>query len=102
MSTKPMEFPLTYDKCPICGGKERVLENIANEEKAKGKLSKDILFSTTPQIALVLAGPQTVLSARSVLRFTDNCLCCGFEYTFRIEEKVMPWPPPSIIPGQGN
>lgn len=94
-----MDFPLTYDKCPLCGCKERVLENIANEEKAKGKLPKDMLFSSTiPQIALVLAAPQTLLSARSIVRYTDNCRRCGYEYTFRIEHKVMPWPPPNIVP----
>lgn len=97
-----MEFPLIYDKCPVCGCKERVLETIANEEKKQGKLPKDLLFSSTPQIALVLAGPQTILSAHSVLRYTDNCRRCGYEYTFRIEHKVMPWPPPSIIPSEGN
>ncbi len=91
---KPMEFPLLFDKCPLCGCKKRVLESVGGEEMKKGKVGKDMIFSTTQPIALALVDPRkTVISALTLTVFRDICVDCGHEYVVCIRHKVLPWPP---------
>lgn len=35
------KFPVTFDKCPVCGSTERITDSVKAEEVAKGKLAPD-------------------------------------------------------------
>ncbi len=92
-----MEFPKKFDKCPLCGCKERVVESIVEEEKKKGKMNKKATFGTNIPQALALVDPtRTQLSVIAVLTLKDICGKCGFEYPICVMKHIMPWPPQGL------
>lgn len=76
-----------FDKCPVCGSKKRLMEELVNEEKEKNKLGAEVTpcllkmssIATTPK-SQVLVG-QTVSVGTAV---TDVCLDCGTIYATKI------------------
>ena len=90
-----LKFPIMHDKCPHCGSTQRVAETVANEEVAKGKLSKDIrivaMRAITPvaDIKIIMMG----LSIVPVLTFEfDQCANpeCGAFYPVATNRQDMP------------
>ena len=86
-----MEYPKEYKKCPICGCKERVVENEANAEKRKGKIAQERqATSQTSMLPIMdpIAGSQ--ISAPVLFVYKDICERCGFEYPHVITRQEMP------------
>jgi len=97
------EYPVKFDKCPLCGCKERLLEEIGNELRQKGKVGDRYLSSADPPISMLQLDPtKPTLSAPSVTAITDICARCGFKYTTMVIKQDVPITGKIIQPGQGK
>lgn len=75
-----VKFPLSFNKCPSCGGKRRVSDEVLKGEIAKGKAGEDI-HSFLFQYQSAINDPRrTVLSVPVIISFFDVCVDCGTVY----------------------
>lgn len=103
---------IEFDKCPNCGSKERLVGGLAEKEKKKGNMRKDLNFYAYI-IPGVVKDPQrehqlligTSLPAYKIC--LDVCLQCGTIYTAKIEigeatkqlrQPLEPKKPPTDLP----
>ena len=87
---REMNYPLKFDRCPICHSQKRVIEYEVNAEKAKGKIGKDRIPTTSISMYPVfdpLAGPS--LSSPVITVYRDICVC-GHEYITLITRQELP------------
>jgi len=81
-------FPKTWDACPNCGNPERLIEKIANEEKAAGKMPKNVPVGV--QFGnLAICDPSAPASRVPLLstRF-DICTQCGTFYCIYVDKQI--------------
>jgi hypothetical protein len=84
-----------FDRCPNCGSSEKLMESIADEQRKKGLIGKDVKYGLHE-----LGGP--VLDGRMVGKLLigskvpeaycllDCCLACGTIYATRITRGELP------------
>lgn len=86
-----MDFPMVFDKCPLCHHLGHVVGEIAKELKAKGTLSKEILFGYH-NYTVLLFDPRTppVFTADTLLVIEDICQKCGHVYVVYVSRQQVP------------
>lgn len=86
---KPLEFPLSFTKCPACGCLDTVGAVATKEEQAAGKLPKDMrLMATTATMPLRdLRRALPGLPVPVVYLHFDVCVQCGTLYLVLAEKK---------------
>lgn len=88
-----MDYPKTFNVCPVCGSTEKFGETVTQEEIEKGNLSEDsktaIMLSKTmifdPQ------NNQTIIARRQVpvlVGIFDVCCSCGALYCTEMRKEV--------------
>lgn len=90
-----MEQPkiIEFDKCPVCGSKERLAGQLAKKEKKKGTMRKDLNFYAHI-ITGVIKDPQyerQILYGAAIPAYRiylDVCLQCGTYYAAKVEIAV--------------
>jgi len=84
------KYPLTFKKCPACGHEETVADQVATEERAKGRMGDDFhpcLMESTMVIAdprklpLLLNVP--IVKVPVIRIMLDVCTSCGCVYCIR-------------------
>lgn len=86
---KPLEFPMSFSKCPACGCPDTIGGQATQEEHAKGTLPKDIrLMVVTASMPLRDMRRQLPgLPVPVVFVHFDVCLQCGCLYCIGAEKK---------------
>lgn len=94
-----LKFPLEFKECPNCGSTKKVAGTIAEQEKKKGKISKEAQ-ACIQQVTCIITDPRMVpLQAPVILIFLDICADCGTVYCIRAQLGVAtPKPPPGKGP----
>lgn len=98
-----LTFPKTYDKCPVCGSKRRIVNGVMDEQKAKGLASPDLKSAMMMAQNPIVDPSRIALSIPVLLPLIDACYDCGALYVIEVN-KVMGTPqmgPPPMRPG-GN
>lgn len=73
--------------CPMCGSSERWIVYVAEQEKNKGTMRRDVPAGSKVEQHLVAQpdkAPVAGFSAPLILCYYDHCVKCGQEYCFRI------------------
>lgn len=108
-SSKSLEFPLNFSKCPACGCEETVARRVTEDDAAaRGLLEKSdthpmISQSVTPIVDLRALSVR--LTVDILVAYYDVCLDCGCYYCVHVEkQKGLVGPPPGgfPLPGQGK
>ena len=97
---KELNFPMNF-KCPKCGSADRILNYLAEKERAEGLLPQDTTVGTRmeqtflAEDGLLRSGKLCGKKIRVVQKFYDLCVKCGVEYIYlvRAEEIEIPMPP---------
>jgi len=85
------QYPVIFDKCPLCGCKERLIEEAVNEEIAKGRINPGMEFGLEAPTASVLWDQtKPSLQAPGIIPMKDICAECGFPYYRKIQKVEMP------------
>jgi len=80
-----LKFPLEFKTCPNCGSTRRVAGTIAEQEREKGKISKEVQ-ACIKQVTCIIADPRMVtLQAPAIIAFVDICADCGTMYCIRAQ-----------------
>ncbi len=84
-----MEYPKTYEECPICHCRERIVETEVNEEKKEGKIG--LTRQATSQLKILpIVDPTAGTIFFPVLKLHyDLCSKCGYEYPHIITKEKM-------------
>lgn len=96
----------TFDKCPACGSRNRIAENVARREQKAGRLGTDF-HPVLHQETTVIADPRRVIigptSVPAIVAHYDCCLDCGCYYCVRLElgSAVIQPRPPAALGGRG-
>ena len=88
-----IKFPLTFERCPNCGGTRRLAQSILEQEKEKGKILgeevKAAIFTPPPTI---ITDPRAIsLSSPAIVTHYDVCIekvgdgLCGTLYCVRAD-----------------
>ena len=72
-------FPIIFDACPNCGGKEYLFETLFDEERLKGKISDNIKSEDAgfPVQGQIADPTKPSLSFPITMSILDICLNCG-------------------------
>ena len=85
-----LDFPLVFEKCPMCGCPDTVANLVADEEKTKGKLDK-ALKVCKEAVQTVVADPRKmmglIMKVPVIIWYRDVCAGCGIERYIRIERQ---------------
>ena len=80
-----LKFPLEFKECPNCGSTRRVAGTIAEQEKQKGKLAKEVQ-ACIQQLTCIITDPRMIaLQAPVIIAFMDICADCGTYYCIRAQ-----------------
>ncbi len=85
-----LNFPLTFDKCPLCGDDRTVARMVADGEVDKGKITPGMATGTGIGSMSIADPTKTVLVAPALTWLKDICVGCGFEYVVFIHCKDLP------------
>ena len=85
-----MEFPIVFEKCPLCGCTETVTRMACEEEKEKGVIPKDafVAFERTQMPLMGKIPPK--LTVRILVASWDLCVDCGNKYCTRVDIQTVP------------
>jgi len=83
-----MEFPMIFERCPICGCKNTVCREACADEPSipKGTFVSMEKKITPIQNLTAISTPTT----RVLLRHYDTCAKCGLDYCTRVEKTTIP------------
>ena len=99
MPNEPLTFPMTWEKCPVCGDTRQVANEVKEEQKAKGKIGPGFNTAIAMLNSLILDPRKIVgqLTAPILTSYLDICAKCGVVYCVRIDrqEQNLAVPPPS-------
>jgi hypothetical protein len=74
--------------CPHCGSMDRVTQQVADQEKERGNLSKDIIYGASHLTEIKVLDPKHNYKPGErgavLICFHDFCAKCGTNYCFRI------------------
>jgi len=100
------KFPMTFDKCPMCGCEETITQVAWAEEAEKGKVVKDTPVAAQHlQIPLMDPKKPPLLTVGILLIQADFCAGCGMLYSRNaqtITGQVNMGPPPGGKNGPGG
>ena len=85
-----LEFPLVFEKCPVCGCPDTVGNMVAEEEKTKGKLDKALKGCKEAQQTVVVDPRKMtglIMKVPVIIWYKDVCAGCGIERYTRIERQ---------------
>ncbi len=100
-------FPLEFNSCPNCGGKQFLFEKLFAEERAKGKISDMVKDVGLPLNGAIADPTRPALSFPVVLITMDICLDCGTYFAKKIfkglgqPQMMQPQPQQAPQPGKG-
>lgn len=100
---KGLKFPLTWDKCPCCGSTEAVADMVAKEEKAKGRIGKNMKACIIQVISPITDSRLALLNVPILISHWDTCYKCGAVYsrnTDKTEGTIQQGSPPGSAPFQ--
>ena len=82
---------IAFDRCPMCGAKEKVMAAFVQQEVIKGKIMADRQpCSQVKCLPVIDPATGARISAPVVWVYYDFCAKCGFEYPAAITWKEMP------------
>lgn len=73
-------FPLNFTQCPNCESENRMAGTVLKQEKAKGKLKKEVNAWLFAHQSIVAGQPGTWISAPVITSYYDACVDCGTVY----------------------
>ena len=79
----------TFDQCPICHCKERLVEKEVNLEKEAGRIPPDKNSASQQKIIPIMDPTRTVLAFPVLIVSWDFCGRCGYEYPHAIKKERM-------------
>ncbi len=85
-----LNFPIKWDKCPMCGDNRTVARMVADEEVEKGKITPGMATGTSFGSMSIADPTKSMLSAPAMTWLKDICVGCGFERVVYIHCKDMP------------
>ncbi|MFH1484922.1 MAG: hypothetical protein ABIH46_02530 [Chloroflexota bacterium] len=103
MSSEDEHRVWTFPKCPCCGSKQRMAENVGKQEQKKGRVGEDFHPVLHQETTLIFDPRRTLIGPTRVpalLAHYDVCLECGCLYCIRVErgdamvQPQMPGQPP--------
>lgn len=83
-----MEFPVTFDKCPVCGERDTVTRQACKNEPS---VPKDT-FISMDKVVTPIQDPNKISlpQVKCLLTHYDICARCGTRYCTRAEIKFLP------------
>ncbi len=99
-SEPELKFPVDYPTCPVCGSTRLCIRGMADQEKAKGRMRKELPVAMMQAPSVIFDPNGTMLIAPPVvIQNIDWCYDCG---TMRVvhaelgkaEMKMQPGPRP--------
>lgn len=87
MPNEPLTFPMTWEKCPVCGDTRQVANEVKEEQKAKGKIGPGFNTAIAMLNSLILDPRKIVgqLTAPILTSYLDICAKCGVVYCVHID-----------------
>ncbi len=90
------DFPINYDKCPLCGCKKHVARTIADGMVAAGKLAPDKVTGTKVETIGIGDQLKATLTQTIIIKVYDVCWDCGHEHIIYTDKKEVA----ATMPGQ--
>lgn len=85
-----LNYPLKFDKCPLCGETKHVARTIADELVEKGTMTPGMPAGTNLGAVTIKDPTKTVLTAPNILKVYDICARCGHEHVVYVNCKETP------------
>ena len=86
MTTQP-QFPMTFDKCPVCGGTDTITKAFKRVLVEKGLFREEIPVAMAQSVT-PFADPSAILfgvRAPALITKYDVCGSCGCYYCVRVD-----------------
>ena len=98
------EEVIEFSKCPACGSEERYCESLANQEKARGHMRKDLryCFEVVNKVCMddqMVNNLPVGTEMPAYTATTDICSNCGNIYVTSITEVKATKQPQLLVPG---
>lgn len=84
-----VEFPLTFDQCPVCGSKRRVANEVIQEQKDAGTAKESTQAWLFNHQSIIMDQGRPHIQVPVVLSLYDVCMDCGTVYCIRAEVKMV-------------
>ena len=74
---KELKFPIEHDKCPVCGSRRRVANEVKKQEMAKKKVRENAQFALGKYKAGITDPGIITLACPIITSLIDVCVDCG-------------------------